>query len=296
MKNKKKLAIIISAVVLAVAVISTGTFAFALNVAKKNSIGIDRALSIAMNDAGAKEEDTVVTKAKLEMEKSIFVYDIEFTVNGIDEYEYTIKSSDGTIIDKNYERDDDKLPTKAETTTAQAPQPTTSGSNEVENSNNSGNGNEISLEEAKNIALKNAGVAQKDAAFTSAHKDYDDGITYYEIDFRTATVEYEYEIDLKGKIISAEKEKIRKEKPKVTTQSSSATAKYIGVDSAKKIALKNSGLSQSSVVFTKAKLERDDAKHIYEIEFNSSTTEYEYEIDAVSGKIIDKSAESFDYD
>ena len=60
----------------------------------------------------------------------------------------------------------------------------------------------VSLEKAKNIALKDAGVTASNARFTKAETDYDDGIKVYEIEFVTSTKEYEYEINAKtGKII-----------------------------------------------------------------------------------------------
>lgn len=311
MKNKKKLAAIISVIVLAVAIIATGTFSYAYEVAKKNSIGLDKALNIAMIDAGAQENNTTVTKAKMELDKSIFVYDIEFVVDGVDEYEYTIKAVDGTILDSKHELDDDdaekhettapaavEIPSgnTVQTSAPQAAQPneTTeqSTTKKQAQTTKTANGN-ITLEEAKSIALKNAGVSKNDAKFTSAHKDRDEGITYYDIEFRTSSYEYEYEIDLNGKILSFDKDAVKPKKNKTTTKSSTS-AKYIGVDQAKKIALKNSGHAAGDVVFTKAKLERDDGIYIYEIEFETTTTEYEYEINAVTGKILDRSAEPVD--
>ena len=59
------------------------------------------------------------------------------------------------------------------------------------------------------------------------------------------------------------------------------------MDKAKSIALKHAGKSASSVSFTKAKLDKDDGKVVYEIEFRSGRTEYEYDIDAYSGKILE---------
>ncbi|MBR6800654.1 MAG: PepSY domain-containing protein [Eubacteriaceae bacterium] len=62
----------------------------------------------------------------------------------------------------------------------------------------------MTLAEAKSIALKNAGVSSGEATFTTARKDRDDGVSYYEIEFCSAGVEYEYEISLSGKIIDKE--------------------------------------------------------------------------------------------
>ena len=69
------------------------------------------------------------------------------------------------------------------------------------------------------------------------------------------------------------------------------SSNYIGADKAKSIALKDAGLSSSSVTFTKAKLDREDGVRVYEIEFFTSDKEYEYEINASSGKIRDKDVE-----
>ena len=74
------------------------------------------------------------------------------------------------------------------------------------------------------------------------------------------------------------------------------SSKYIGVGKAKSIALKDAGVSASSVTFTKAKLDRDDGVAVYEIEFYSGDTEYEYEIDATSGAVRDRDSEHRDYD
>ena len=68
--------------------------------------------------------------------------------------------------------------------------------------------------------------------------------------------------------------------------SGSEYSEYIGVDAAKAIALRNVGLTESDVVFVKAKLDRDDGKMMYDIKFYSGNAEYEYEIDAHTGNII----------
>ena len=67
-------------------------------------------------------------------------------------------------------------------------------------------------------------------------------------------------------------------------------ATYISASKAKSIALKHAKLSSSSVKFTKARRERDDGRMIYDVEFRSKKNrriEYEYEIDARTGRILD---------
>lgn len=69
----------------------------------------------------------------------------------------------------------------------------------------------------------------------------------------------------------------------------------VSLDKAKQIALDHAGLSASKVQFIKSETDRDDGRTIYEIEFvvksGSTVKEYDYEIDAATGKIVD-----YDYD
>lgn len=61
----------------------------------------------------------------------------------------------------------------------------------------------------------------------------------------------------------------------------------VTVDQAKEIALNHAGQTADAVYFEKAKLDYDDGLQVYEIEFLAGSTEYEYEIDALNGKILD---------
>lgn len=68
----------------------------------------------------------------------------------------------------------------------------------------------------------------------------------------------------------------------------------ITLEKAKAIAVNHAGLSMSGVTFSKAKLDTDDGNTIYDIEFYKDGIEYEYEIDASSGKILEYDAEHDD--
>ena len=56
---------------------------------------------------------------------------------------------------------------------------------------------------------------------------------------------------------------------------------------AKEIALINAGLKAEDVTFTKVKLETDDGILQYEVDFNKGNYEYDYDIDAKTGAVID---------
>ena len=62
---------------------------------------------------------------------------------------------------------------------------------------------------------------------------------------------------------------------------------YIGMDRAKAIALEHAGLTAAQVSFTHTRMDRDHGAMVYEIEFRQGRVEYEYEIDAATGRILD---------
>lgn len=141
---------------------------------------------------------------------------------------------------------------------------------------------EVSLEEAKAAVLKKAGLKEADVVFTKAKLDYDDGRLVYEIDFKTDTAKYDAEVDATtGDVIEWEVEEIRTQTVTVKAEAG------VTLEEAKTIALKKAGLTEADVVFTKAKLEHDHGRAVYEIEFKKDGVEYEAEIDAADGTIIE---------
>lgn len=176
----------------------------------------------------------------------------------------------------------------------------------------------IGMEKSVAVALADAGFKTEDVTNLTSHYDSEDGVAVYEVEFVAGGFEYDYTIKASdGKIIEAQRESIKSpdasssatpvQEPQQSqndSNSSSAdnsstnnpSSKFIGVDKAKSIALKNAGLSASSVTFTKAKLDREDGVAVYEIEFYSGDTEYEYEINATSGAIRERDSEPRDYD
>lgn len=187
---------------------------------------------------------------------------------------------------------------------------------------------QITADEAKQIALSSVGVSTEKATFERAV--YDEG--FYEVDFYTESNEYDFEIDANsGAIIEREvsqrnlaqffgndqptdngQQVGNSDQPSIepsvntesTTQATQAATEsaaqnnndddVIGVDSAKSIALNHAGVSDAS--FTKAYLDYDDGIRVYDIEFTAGNKEYDYEINAHTGAIIDRDVDRLDYD
>ena len=74
----------------------------------------------------------------------------------------------------------------------------------------------------------------------------------------------------------------------VTTEPTTTTQKtqQISRDEAKKIALKHAGLTASQVIDLEVELDRDDGKLHYDVDFEADGYDYDYEIDAATGKIL----------
>jgi uncharacterized membrane protein YkoI len=65
-----------------------------------------------------------------------------------------------------------------------------------------------------------------------------------------------------------------------------AAQKYIGQEAAITTALAHAGLARAAVHDLKCELDREKGIIIYEVEFESGLYDYEYDIDATTGKIL----------
>ena len=72
-----------------------------------------------------------------------------------------------------------------------------------------------------------------------------------------------------------------------TLEANPDTNKYIGEERAKQIALDKAGLKATDVIFDRTKLENDNGTWVYEIEFKSQSAEYDAEIKAEDGTMLE---------
>ena len=232
-------------------------------------IGEQQALDKALADSGLTEADITLLEISLDTDDMLRLYEIEF-YTATAEYDYDVDAVSGTVCGTSIEY-------FAENETVRPGQQPASPETVA-----SAQG--ISREKARSIALSDASLSAADVTFTKTKLDREDGMLVYEIEFVTAAAEYEYEIDA---VTGA----IRERSIETRATAQPAASSYIGVDQAKSIALKHAGLSAAEVSFTKAKLEKDDGLRKYEIEFIKDSTEYEYEIDAATGSVLEYDVE-----
>lgn len=288
-ETPKKAALSIVCILAVLLCLGTGTVYAADAVAKSTAIGAENAQNFAFADAGIDPAAAKIVRTEFGFEHGQFVYEVEFVADGT-EYEYWIKSSDGTVVKKEIEI------------------VTQDGAHKVATA-------EITADEAKEIALADAGLTVSDVTFTEEKLDLDDNTSVYELKFYSSEKKYEYEINATtGAVFSKSTEAIvaqnqpaqqpvtsaaNSENPttatpvKGTQSNASSGTSQIGVEAAKNKALADAGLSASAVTFTKARLDYDDRIAVYDVEFYTSTHEYEYEINASTGAVHDKSVEAF---
>lgn len=257
------------------------------------AVSMEEAKTIALNDAGVNAEDARFYETKGDYEDGKVVYEIEFVAGNI-EYDYEIEKATGKILNKdheieseNYVRNTQDNTTASNDTAASdkgtAADPSSRAASSASSDNITTANAGITLENAKTIALTNAGFNAADATFVKAKEDRDDGRTVYEIEFYTANGEYDYEIDkTTGKILDIDYD---------AEAYAPAASNAISINEAKKIALaKVSGASDQHI---RIEADHDDGRLVYEGEIHFGRIEYEFEIDGSTGAIIEWDA---DYD
>ena len=134
-------------------------------------------------------------------------------------------------------------------------------------------------------ALKDAGVNEADASRIRVTSDRDDGMLVYEVRFDAAETEYDYEIDAQsGRIISTDVERWDNDDRDDRNRLANANV-AVSRDEAVKTALgKVSGATERDI---RIGLDYDDGRYKYEGDIIYNGIEYDFEIDADSGRILE---------
>ncbi len=219
------------------------------------AISKERALQIALDNFGLSSEQIAFQKIKLENDDGKLIYEIDFTV-GKTRYSVEIDAQSGVILEFECDTDDNGRPP-------------------VESDI------KITQEQAVEIVKKELGenIVVKDVELDFEGKG-ENRRYYYEIEVVFNGREYDYHVDANtGEIIRCAEDVVTRE--------------VIGEQRALEIAFEYFSVAKSEARGIEVKLEKDDGRLIYEVEFKIKSMEYEIEIDAVTGEVLD-SDRSFD--
>ena len=266
MKKLKVYSIVVT-VVLAFLIVGICAYIFVF----RGNITEEEAKNIALKYANVIESDVnfvSINKDIGDREYEIHFYDSTY------EYEIDVNYINGTV--RNFEKDiRDNVNIN-----------NNNNSNYSNNNNNNYNNvNSMTEEEAKSIALQRVGKSGNEVTFTRVKKDRENGVTVYDIYFYDSEKEYELSIDVNTKEVVVYKEDYLR----VNNSSGNniiTNDGYIGVERAREIVAQHAGLNINDITFSKVELDVDYNIATYEIEFYYNYSEYDYEIDAVTGEIL----------
>lgn len=153
----------------------------------------------------------------------------------------------------------------------------------------------ITEEEAKKIALEDAGVTEDQLGGLYIHMDRDDGIQVYDVEFFVGAEEYDYEINASdGSVVSKDREvehQFRQQGIQAET-----TGTFTEADAIALVLGKVPGATEDLVHIH---LDQDDGMKIYEGSLHYDGMEYDFEINAETGDIMEweeEKQEPFDFD
>ena len=241
-----------------------------------NGIAIAQAKEIALADANVAASEATFTQEVRDMYNGVSVYHVAFYTTDT-QYDYKIDAASGTVYSRNTEL---ILAAPA----ASAVPAATSADN-----SSSQAAAAITVETAKAAALKDAGVSNAQATFTQVYLDNEHGVSSYDIQFYAAEMRYDYRVNAAtGAVYGKSAKPIRI----ATVAGNGQTDAAITIDAAKAAALKDAGGSNAQATFTQTYIDRDHGVSVYDIEFCTADTRYDYEINAATGAIQSKSAKA----
>lgn len=238
-------------------------------------ISAPHAENIALSHAGVTPDEARMERTELDKDDRIAHYEVEFHAGDYD-YDYEINAATGEILKWDREYDPDRTP--AVPTAPSETQPPQVADVTL-----------LTSQEAETLALAHAELTAEEVHFQRSELDYDDTVLHYDVEFHAGHYEYDFEIDaVTGKILHWEREydpeKVPVDPPVPTENPPEA---LITAQEAEEIALNHAGLARQEVMFDRTELDRDRNKTEYEVEFRVGRWEYSYEIDAVTGQILD---------
>lgn len=167
----------------------------------------------------------------------------------------------------------------------------------------------ISMEQAQTAALDAANIEAVDADISSATLSEVAGVICYKVEFTSGDHAYSYSINAEnGEVLEAsyrDKNAAPADSTQTDTPASGATTTPAqitpstststgAVDEAKaqEIALAHAGVNAADATITKSKLDYDDGRQVYELEWYANGAKYDYEVAVATGEIVNSGYEA----
>lgn len=173
---------------------------------------------------------------------------------------------------------------------------------------------DVTETEAASIAMEHAGVKEDDALSLRVSQEEEDGVAVYDVEFATADRRYHCDVvRSSGEVLNFSYNAVTSGDDQAddgaaaqtsgaqessasaaqtddasasSAQQSTASSGAIDEAQARSIALEHAGVAESDAKFYRVERDNDDGRAVYEVEFYSGNTEYDYEISAETGKIL----------
>ncbi|MCI8326358.1 MAG: hypothetical protein HFI37_01115 [Lachnospiraceae bacterium] len=161
-------------------------------------------------------------------------------------------------------------------------QKSTGADQNVTDQNQTENTQGITGDEALTIALEHADLKKQDMKYNTVKEELEDGRKVFEIEFKSLDgVEYEYELSAEDGLIL----KFSYDNEDAFRKSPSADDKVIPEDQAVQTVL--DCVPGAKVEDVSIYLERDDGRQEYDADLFYENIQYEFKIDAYSGKVME---------
>ena len=172
----------------------------------------------------------------------------------------------------------------------------------------------IPMEEAQEAALKAADIVAADADISATTLSEVAGVACYKVEFTSGEYAYAYTINAEtGAVMEMSSQEQNAQASGTQTETADpavpATAQTLGSASAaapaqnatgtgtvdeaaaQKIALEHAGVKAADATITKSKLDYEDGRQVYDIEWYAGGAKYDYEIATDTGEIISSAYE-----
>ena len=168
----------------------------------------------------------------------------------------------------------------------------------------------IPMEEAQEAALKAADIVAADADISATTLSEVAGVACYKVEFTSGEYAYAYTINAQtGAVMEMSSQEQNASASGTQTETAESTVPATAQTSAaapaqnatgtgtvdeaaaQKIALEHAGVKAADATITKSKLDYEDGRQVYDIEWYAGGAKYDYEIAADTGEIISSSYE-----